>query len=94
LIISEGKCAFYYQKKSTWFCFSVVKETAKMASYFGVILAGIGVTAVIFYQIFRELFSSKSPNSVYTTSLKKCCQDPRVIDSLGEPIKGFGEETR
>ena len=52
LIISEGKCAFHYQKKSTWFCFSVVKETAKTASYFGVILAGNGVTAVIFYQIF------------------------------------------
>lgn len=49
---------------------------------------------MIFYQVFRELFSSKSPNSVYTTSLKKCCADPRVIDSLGEPIKGFGEETR
>jgi len=74
--------------------FKQVKETAKTASYMGVILAGIGVTAVIFYQVFRELFSSKSPNSVYTTSLKKCCQDPRVIDSLGEPIKGFGEETR
>jgi import inner membrane translocase subunit TIM21 len=71
-----------------------VKETAKTASYLGVILAGVGVTAVIFYQVFRELFSSKSPNSVYTTSLKKCCKDPRVIDSLGEPIKGFGEETR
>jgi len=74
--------------------FKQVKETAKTASYLGVILAGIGVTAVIFYQVFRELFSSKSPNSVYTTSLKKCRQDPRVIDSLGEPIKGFGEETR
>lgn len=74
--------------------FKKVKETTKTASYLGVILAGVGVTAVIFYQVFRELFSSKSPNSVYTTSLKKCCADPRVIDSLGEPIKGFGEETR
>jgi import inner membrane translocase subunit TIM21 len=76
------------------FNFSPVKETTKTASYLGVILAGVGVTAVIFYQVFRELFSSKSPNSVYTTSLKKCCADSRVIDSLGEPIKGFGEETR
>ncbi|XP_021925080.1 mitochondrial import inner membrane translocase subunit Tim21 isoform X3 [Zootermopsis nevadensis] len=71
-----------------------VKETTKTASYLGVILAGVGVTAVIFYQVFQELFSNKSSNSVYTTSLKKCCKDPRVIDSLGEPIKGFGEETR
>jgi len=71
-----------------------VKETAKTASYLGVILAGVGVTAVIFYHIFRELFSSKSSNSVYTRSLKKCCEDPRVINVLGEPIRGFGEETR
>ncbi|KDR16646.1 mitochondrial import inner membrane translocase subunit Tim21 isoform X1 [Zootermopsis nevadensis] len=74
--------------------FKQVKETTKTASYLGVILAGVGVTAVIFYQVFQELFSNKSSNSVYTTSLKKCCKDPRVIDSLGEPIKGFGEETR
>ncbi|PSN50879.1 Mitochondrial import inner membrane translocase subunit Tim21 [Blattella germanica] len=71
-----------------------VKENAKTASYMGIILAGVGVTAVIFYQIFKELFSSKSPNSVYTVSLQKCCEDPRVIDALGEPIKGYGEETR
>lgn len=76
------------------FHFSLVKETTKTVSYLGVILAGVGVTAVIFYQVFQELFSNKSSNSVYTTSLKKCCKDPRVIDSLGEPIKGFGEETR
>jgi import inner membrane translocase subunit TIM21 len=56
--------------------------------------SGVGVTTVIFYQIFRELFSSKSGNSVYTTSLKKNCENPIVIDSLGESIKGFGEETR
>ncbi|KAJ9584224.1 hypothetical protein L9F63_021429 [Diploptera punctata] len=71
-----------------------VKETTKTVSYLGVIVAGVGVTAFIFYQIFKELFSSKSPNSVYSASLVKCCADPRVADTLGEPIKGFGEETR
>ncbi|XP_069691981.1 mitochondrial import inner membrane translocase subunit Tim21 isoform X2 [Periplaneta americana] len=71
-----------------------VKETTKTVSYMGVIIAGVGLTAILLYQVFRELFSSKSPNSIYTTSLKKCCNDTRVIDSLGEPIKGFGEETR
>lgn len=71
-----------------------VKETTKTVSYLGVILAGVGVTAFIFYQVFKELFSSKSPNSVYSASLVKCCADSRVSDTLGEPIKGFGEETR
>ncbi|KAL1124053.1 hypothetical protein AAG570_001823 [Ranatra chinensis] len=71
-----------------------VKETTKTVSYLGVIVVGVGVTGVMFYAIFRELFSSKSPNSVYAKALDKCCADTRVKDALGEPIKGFGEETR
>ncbi|PNF29733.1 hypothetical protein B7P43_G11195 [Cryptotermes secundus] len=72
----------------------VVKQTTEAASYLGIILAGVGVTAVICYKVFCELFSSKNSNSVYTTSLKKCCADPRVIDSLGEPVKAFRDEIR
>ena len=79
---------------SKFILFIAVKETTKTASYLGVILAGVGVTGFIFYQVFKELFSSKSPNSVYSASLTKCCADPRVVDALGQPIKGFGEETR
>uniref|UniRef100_A0A0K8TMR6 Mitochondrial import inner membrane translocase subunit Tim21 n=1 Tax=Tabanus bromius TaxID=304241 RepID=A0A0K8TMR6_TABBR len=71
-----------------------IKENTKTASYMGVILIGIGVTGIMFYTIFKELFSSKSPNSVYTEALSKCIEDPRVQDALGSPIKGFGEETR
>jgi import inner membrane translocase subunit TIM21 len=69
-----------------------VKETTKTVSYLSIIIAGLGVTGIMFYAIFRELFSSKSPNSVYAKALDKCLKDPRVQDSLGEPIKGFGEE--
>ena len=57
-------------------------------------LGGIGVTAVMFYAIFRELFSSKSPNSVYSAALQRCTDEPRVVDALGAPVKGHGEETR
>lgn len=71
-----------------------VKENTKTASYMGVILVGIGVTGVLFYGIFRELFSSSSSNSVYTEALDRCVNDFKVQDSLGAPIKGFGEETR
>lgn len=49
-----------------------IKETTKTVSYTGVILAGIGVTGVIFYYVFRELFSSNSPNSIYSEALEKC----------------------
>ncbi|GFY53088.1 mitochondrial import inner membrane translocase subunit Tim21 [Trichonephila inaurata madagascariensis] len=68
-----------------------VKETTKDAGYLGIIVAGIGVTGVMFYAILRELFSRQSPNSVYSDALKLCRSDPSVIDTLGEPIKGYGE---
>lgn len=71
-----------------------IKETTKTASYTGVILLGVGVTGVIFYYVFRELFSSNSANSIYSEALEKCKNDPRVEDALGPPIKGYGEETR
>lgn len=72
---------------------TTIKETTKTVSYSAVILLGIGVTAVLFYAIFRELFSSKSPSGIYSQAFKKCCNDPRVQDSLGTPIKGHGEES-
>ncbi|XP_046385490.1 mitochondrial import inner membrane translocase subunit Tim21 [Ischnura elegans] len=71
-----------------------VKETTKTVSYLGVILFGVGVTGFILFTVFKELFSSNSPNSIYTAALEKCRKDPRVVDLLGDPIKGFGEETR
>ncbi|XP_075992475.1 mitochondrial import inner membrane translocase subunit Tim21 [Anticarsia gemmatalis] len=70
-----------------------IKETTKTASYTGVILLGVGVTGVIFFYVFRELFSSNSANSIYSEALEKCKNDPRIEDALGAPIKGYGEET-
>lgn len=71
-----------------------VKETTKTASYLGIILIGVGVTGTLFYAVFNELFSSKSPNNVYTKAMKKCISDPRIEDKLGLPITAYGEETR
>lgn len=70
-----------------------VKEATKTASYSAVILLGIGVTAALFYAVFRELFSSKSPSGVYSNAFKFCTNDTRIQDALGIPIKGYGEET-
>ncbi|XP_005177579.3 mitochondrial import inner membrane translocase subunit Tim21-like [Musca domestica] len=71
-----------------------IKETTKTASYTAVILAGIGVTAVMFWAIFRELFSSTSPNNIYSDALERVKEDIRVQDAIGAPIKGYGEESR
>lgn len=71
-----------------------VKETTKTATYLGIILLGVGVTGSLFYAIFNELFSSKSPNNVYNKASKRCIADTRVEDKLGLPIKAYGEESR
>uniref|UniRef100_A0A673V783 Mitochondrial import inner membrane translocase subunit Tim21 n=1 Tax=Suricata suricatta TaxID=37032 RepID=A0A673V783_SURSU len=48
----------------------------------------------LFYTIFRELFSSSSPNKIYGKALEKCRSHPEVISVFGEPVKGYGETTR
>ncbi|XP_034177324.1 mitochondrial import inner membrane translocase subunit Tim21 [Osmia lignaria lignaria] len=72
----------------------VVKENTKSAGYLGVIIGGVGITAFMFYMIFNELFSTKSPNNVYSKALDRCIKDPKVVNALGEPIKAYGEESR
>lgn len=67
-------------------------ENTKTASYTGVILLGVGLTGGLFYVIFRELFSSNSPQNIYSAALDRCVNDTRIQDALGAPIKGFGEE--
>ncbi|XP_073646917.1 mitochondrial import inner membrane translocase subunit Tim21 isoform X2 [Tursiops truncatus] len=48
----------------------------------------------LFYTIFRELFSSSSPNKIYGKALEKCRLNPEVLSVFGEPLKGYGEMTR
>ncbi|XP_072024317.1 mitochondrial import inner membrane translocase subunit Tim21-like [Amphiura filiformis] len=71
-----------------------VAQAGKDTMYTGIIIVGVGVTGLMFYTVFKELFSSNSPNGVYTKALKICLQDGEIIEELGEPIKGYGEETR
>lgn len=56
-----------------------IKDATKTVSYTGVILIGIGVTGVIFYYVFRELFSSNSANSIYSVALEKCKNVSKTI---------------
>ncbi|KAH8298101.1 hypothetical protein KR018_006830 [Drosophila ironensis] len=71
-----------------------IKENTKTASYTAIIVAGLGVTCVMFFAIFRELFSCESPNNIYAEALNRVVEDPRVQDAIGAPIKGFGETSR
>lgn len=71
-----------------------VKENLKSAGYLGVIIGGIGITALILYTLFSELFSSKSPYSVYNDARLRCIEHPKVMDILGAPVKAFGEVTQ
>jgi len=70
-----------------------IKQTSKDVTYITVILVGIGISCFVFFAVFKELFSSKSPSSVFTSALKKCKQDPRIMEALGDSIKGHGEMT-
>eukprot|EP00092_Neocalanus_flemingeri_P021788 GFUD01023637.1.p1 GENE.GFUD01023637.1~~GFUD01023637.1.p1 ORF type:complete len:208 (+),score=50.74 GFUD01023637.1:37-660(+) len=70
------------------------KSNAKTGGYGLVIVAGLGVIAAVVGTIFKELFSSNSPNSLYSKAVQECLAHHKVQDLLGEPIKAFGEETR
>ncbi|XP_039242669.1 mitochondrial import inner membrane translocase subunit Tim21 isoform X3 [Pipra filicauda] len=56
-----------------------VKEAGRDFTYFIVVLVGIGVTGGLFYVIFKELFSSSSPNKIYGDALEKCRSHPQVV---------------
>lgn len=71
-----------------------VKEAGRDVTYLVVVLVGVSITGGLLYTIFKELFSSSSPNIIYGNALGKCRSHPEVIGVFGEPVKGFGEMSR
>lgn len=71
-----------------------VKEAGRDVIYLIVVLFGIGITGGFLYTLFKELFSSSSPNIIYGKALGKCRIHPEVIGVFGEPVKGYGEMSR
>lgn len=61
-----------------------IKENTKTASYLGVIVLGVAVTGGLFYAILRELWSSSSPNNVYSAALERC------VNVIGGESSGYG----
>ncbi|XP_046842553.1 mitochondrial import inner membrane translocase subunit Tim21-like isoform X2 [Xenia sp. Carnegie-2017] len=70
-----------------------VVQAGKDVSYFAILLAGFAVTGALLWYVISELFLSSSPNKIYADALKKVKMNEEIIDALGEPIKGYGEET-
>jgi len=71
-----------------------VKEGVKDVYYFSAFAAAVAVAGALLFYVFRDLFSSKSPTRIYGRALKIVQANDQVIDALGSPIKGYGEETR
>ncbi|RVE58873.1 hypothetical protein OJAV_G00198490 [Oryzias javanicus] len=71
-----------------------VKDAGRDFTYLIVVLIGLGVTGGLLYVVFQELFSSTSPNKVYSRAFDKVKSHPEVIGAFGEPIKCYGETTR
>ncbi|XP_068955662.1 mitochondrial import inner membrane translocase subunit Tim21-like [Petaurus breviceps papuanus] len=71
-----------------------VKEAGRDFTYLIIVLIGMSVTGGLFYVVFKELFSSSSPNKIFGRALEKCRSHPEVVSVFGESIKGYGESTR
>ncbi|XP_011505872.1 PREDICTED: mitochondrial import inner membrane translocase subunit Tim21 [Ceratosolen solmsi marchali] len=71
----------------------VVKKKTSLAWHLSIFVIGLSSTAVIIYYVFQELFSSTSPNYVYSKAVDEVISDSRIIHALGSPIKAHGEET-
>ncbi|XP_012881563.1 PREDICTED: mitochondrial import inner membrane translocase subunit Tim21 [Dipodomys ordii] len=71
-----------------------VREAGRDFTYLIVVLIGISITGSLLYTIFKELFSSSSPNKIYGKALEKCRIHPEVISIFGKPLKGYGEMSR
>uniref|UniRef100_A0A8C8HYU8 Mitochondrial import inner membrane translocase subunit Tim21 n=2 Tax=Oncorhynchus tshawytscha TaxID=74940 RepID=A0A8C8HYU8_ONCTS len=78
----------------TFLALSTVKEAGKDLTYLIVVLIGLGVTGGLLYVVLQELFSSSSPNEVYSKAFNEARLHPEVIGVFGEPIKCFGETSR
>lgn len=72
--------------------FCSVKDAGQTLFYSGIVIAwggGLFATGAFLFALVSELFSSQSPNSLYSDALKKCKEFPRICHLLGKPIVGF-----
>jgi hypothetical protein len=70
-----------------------VVYATKQTSYTGVIVAGLGLTSVLFYLVGAELFSKSDERIVYDLALDRIRGVDQVVELLGEPVVGVVEQS-
>ncbi|KAJ0118120.1 import inner membrane translocase subunit tim-21 [Diaporthe amygdali] len=81
-----------------WTQLSGAEKTARAAQQsfnFGFILVGVGLTGVVGYFLFTEVFSTESKTTYFNRAVDRIRTDHRCLELLGDgkKIKAHGEET-
>lgn len=81
-----------------WAALSGAEKTARAAQQtfnFGFILVGVGLTGVVGYFLFTEVFSTESKVTYFNRAFDRIRKDQRCLELLGDgrKIKAHGEET-
>jgi mitochondrial import inner membrane translocase subunit TIM21 len=81
-----------------WSQLSGAEKTARAAQQsfnFGFILVGVGLTGVVGYFLFTDVFSPESKTTYFNRAVDRIRKDHRCLELLGEgkKIRAHGEET-
>lgn len=81
-----------------WTQLSGAEKTARAAQQsfnFGFILVGVGLTGVVGYFLFTDVFSPESKTTYFNRAVDRIRKDHRCLELLGEgkKIRAHGEET-
>lgn len=81
-----------------WSQLSGAEKTARAAQQsfnFGFILVGVGLTGVVGYFLFTDVFSTESKTTYFNRAVDRIRKDHRCLELLGEgkKIRAHGEET-
>ncbi|KAL4313440.1 hypothetical protein GQ457_01G052670 [Hibiscus cannabinus] len=64
------------------------------ASYSLIILVGLGIAAAAGYAVFKELIFQPKEYKVFNQALERIQNESQVRVRIGQPITGYGQETR
>jgi len=74
----RGVCCYANQPTNNYSCILIVVQAGKDTTYILVICIGFGITAVLLYFVFGELFSSNSVQRLFTAALTRIRADEKV----------------
>ncbi len=74
-------------------CVASAFELGKDLTFMVVVIGGLVVTGILFFNVAREFMSHESPSFIFSQALKRVQSDPQAVEALGEPISGYGEKS-